>query len=173
MRTIHVPVAELDQWEGAIAVVAGDPHADPRRTKRTPEDVLAAIAGVAIEAHGACVAVEFAGLGIVTVPATHELALVIADGAIYPCAEWGGKGPKPLADHWYWAIGDEWIAVRADWEPEWSVDADADTLAARPERHALPLSETPPFGLLRYCVDECDEVSVPVADFARPAPLVS
>jgi hypothetical protein len=69
---------------------------------------------------------------------------------VYPTAEWGGEGHKPPATHWYWSIGDIWIAVVEAWEQRWWEGCNESELATRPDPWYYPIDQIPPSGVLRY-----------------------
>lgn len=61
-----------------------------------------------------------------------------------------------IATHWYWQIGNMWVAVVAEWEPlqEWMEEINhlvgPVNLSPPPEPHVYNIHETPPFGTLMY-----------------------
>jgi hypothetical protein len=91
--------------------------------------------------------------------ARHDLApgdvvKVAVSAAIHPSAGWGGEGPKPHADHWYWSRGNRWVAVVAEWESEWWTGSDPADVAARPAVCVRSITDVPVDGTLLYCVNE-------------------
>jgi hypothetical protein len=143
-----VPVRYL--WVGARLHHAGTPFPIPAAER---DDALAVV-----DALQSCsprsIYVSCNGTRAPFAPG-HVVKVAVA-GAIHPCAEWGGEGPKPRADHWYWSKGNRWVAVVAEWEQEWWTDADPEDVAGRPGDWARPITDVPTSGTLAYCVNESD-----------------
>lgn len=157
---VHVFAHELDQWIDAMADLAKDPYADPGGENRLLAEQAVSIEGVEVETED-CVRVGFTDFDAVGFPPRHTITIVVPDEAVYPVAEWGRDGAKPLADHWYWSSGDVWVAVRADWEPQWWADVDPELLSERPERWSRPIDDMPTTGRLAYCIRETHLVRCP------------
>lgn len=71
-------------------------------------------------------------------------------GGIYPTAEWDRDGDKPKATHWYWSVGNQWVAVVDAWETAWWDGADDEAIAARPDPWQHPIWRLPPDGILIF-----------------------
>ena len=165
MPKIQVPISEIDQWHSAKADLKNDKYADPNGENSRLADELQTIDASTRETAD-CVAVRFLDFDEIGYPTDATITIVIPDGAIYPCADWGGAGPKPLADHWFWSNGPDgpaWVAVREAWEPEWWTSGDPELLAERPAVWSYPIHETPTTARLCYRHNEHEFVDMPAA----------